>query len=292
MKRFLLFSIGVIFCLSAFSAENKDQEILRGYFAHSEIFEAYTVQKMRSSQLFSDAELARQARLIAATKFFLETPYVASTLEINDEEQLVVNLRELDCVTLVENVIALTRTLNTGNRTIEQFKQELQFIRYRDGIIDGYPSRLHYFSDWLLNNSQNDILTDITKEIGGEPIRFNVNIISSRPDSYKALKNRPDYVEKIKQIEQKINSQTFYFIPQDRIDEKRNKIRNGDIICFVTSNEGLDISHVGIAYHTDDKLTFIHASLTARKVIVDPNSIADYVAGISHNTGIIVLRVN
>jgi len=281
MKRFFLFSIGMIFCLSAFSAENKDQEILKAYFA----------KMIRSSQLFTDAELARQAQLIATAQFFLETPYVAHTLEINDEEQLVVNLRELDCVTLVENVIALTRTLNTGNRTMEQFKQELQFIRYRDGIIDGYPSRLHYFSDWIVNNSQNGILTDITKKIGGEPIQFNVNIMSTRPDSYKALKNRPDYVERIKQIEQEINNRTFYFIPQDRIHEKRDKIRNGDIICFVTSMDGLDISHVGIAYHTDEKLTFIHASLTARKVFVDPNSIADYVAGISHNTGIIVLRV-
>ena len=281
MKRFFLFSIGVIFCVSVFSAENKDQEILEAYFYY-----------MKDSRIFGDAELDRQAQLIQTARFFLETPYVAHTLEVNDKEQLVVNLRELDCVTLVENVIALTRTLNTGNRTMEQFKNELQFIRYRDGIIDGYPSRLHYFSDWILNNSQNGVLRDVTKEIGGEPITFNVNIISSHPERYKALKNRPDYVERIKQIEQEINSQTFYFIPQNRIHEKRDKIRNGDIICFVTSMDGLDISHVGIAYHTDEKLTFIHASLTARKVLIDPNSIADYMAGISHNTGIIVLRVN
>jgi len=280
MKRFFLFSIGVIFCVSAFSVESKDQEILEAYF-----------HQMKNFSFMPSKEYWQETMLIRTARFFLETPYVAHTLEINDEEQLVVNLRELDCVTLVENVIALTRAFNYGSWTMEQLKKELQFIRYRDGIIDGYPSRLHYFSDWILNNSQNGILTDITKEIGGEPITFNVNIISSHPERYKALKNRPDYVERIKQIEQKINSQTFYFIPQDRIDEKRDKIRSGDIICFVTSNEGLDISHVGIAYHTDEKLTFIHASLTARKVIIDPNSIADYVAGISHNTGIIVLRV-
>ena len=280
MKRFFLFSIGIIFSVSAFSAENKDQEILEAYF-----------HQMKSFSFMPSQEHWQETMLIRTALFFLETPYVAHTLEINDEEQLVVNLHGLDCVTLVENVIALTRTLNTGNRTMEQLKNELQFIRYRDGIIDGYPSRLHYFSDWILNNSQNGVLRDITKEIGGEPITFNVNIISSHPERYKALKNRPDYVERIKQIEQKINSQTFYFIPKDKIDEKRDKIRNGDIICFVTSMDGLDVSHVGIAYHTDEKLTFIHASLTAGKVLIDPNSIADYVAGISHNTGIIVLRV-
>ena len=40
-------------------------------------------------------------------KFFLGTPYVAGTLETKGAEHLVVNLREYDCVTFVENVVAL-----------------------------------------------------------------------------------------------------------------------------------------------------------------------------------------
>jgi hypothetical protein len=176
---------------------------------------------------------------------------------------------------------------------MEQFKKELQFVRYRDGIIDGYPSRLHYTSDWIVNNEKNEILRDITKEIGGEPIQFNLNIITTRHDSYPALRNRPDYVERMREIEQEINSRTFYYIPKDRINELRAGIRNGDIICFVTSREGIDMSHVGIAYWvSNDKLGFIHASQTAGKVLIDPDSIADYIAKISHNIGIIVLRVN
>ena len=30
---------------------------------------------------------------------FINTPYVAHTLEINDQEQLVINLKEVDCTT-------------------------------------------------------------------------------------------------------------------------------------------------------------------------------------------------
>ncbi len=40
-------------------------------------------------------------------KFFLGTPYVVGTLETKRGEHLVVNLREFDCVTFVENVVAL-----------------------------------------------------------------------------------------------------------------------------------------------------------------------------------------
>lgn len=39
---------------------------------------------------------------------FLKTPYVAHTLEVNDEEKLVVNFDEVDCTTFVEYVLALS----------------------------------------------------------------------------------------------------------------------------------------------------------------------------------------
>ena len=284
MRQFFIFSIGVIFSLSACSGaktkqeKTEDQEILAAYFEY---------MRQNANATASSGDLLTQTAL-----FFLDTPYVAHTLEGNDEEQLVVNLRGLDCVTIVESSMALVRAFQAGELTEERFKKELQFIRYRDGIIDGYPSRLHYFSDWIVNNEKNGIIRDITREIGGVPIQFNLGIMTSRKDSYPALKNRPDYVERIRAVEEYISARTFYFIPQDQIEAQRDYIRNGDIVCFVTSREGLDISHVGIAYWVDDKLTFIHASLSAMTVLIEPRSMADYVYAIRHNTGIIVLRMN
>ena len=284
MKQIFIFSIGLIFILSACSgnrtAEERtpDHEVLERYFEF---------MRQNADAGASVSELFTQTAL-----FFLETPYVAHTLEINEEEQLVVNLRGLDCVTIVESSIALVRAWQSGNHTMEQFKNELQFVRYRDGIIDGYPSRLHYFSDWIVSNERKGILTDITREIGGVPIQFDLNIMSSRFDLYPALRYRPDFVERIREVEEYISARTFYFIPEDQIDAKRDFIRNGDIICFVTSRTGLDISHVGIAYWYGDKPTFIHASLTAMTVLIEPRTIAEYVASISHNIGIIVLRLN
>ena len=50
---------------------------------------------------------------------FINIPYVASTLEIADPEQLVVNLTQLDCTTLVETVLALAITQREGGKTFE-----------------------------------------------------------------------------------------------------------------------------------------------------------------------------
>lgn len=76
-------------------------------------------------------------------KSYLGTRYVANTLDRNEVEQLVINTKEVDCLTFVEYTLA--QALGSS------FADNLQRIRYRDGIINGYPSRLHYTSDWILS---------------------------------------------------------------------------------------------------------------------------------------------
>ncbi|MCX6164520.1 MAG: DUF1460 domain-containing protein, partial [Ignavibacteriae bacterium] len=81
---------------------------------------------------------------------FLSTDYVAGTLdEDTRNERLVIRISGLDCVTFAENTLAISRAIQTGSPTLDSYKDELQTIRYRDGKINGYTSRLHYFSDWI-----------------------------------------------------------------------------------------------------------------------------------------------
>ena len=44
------------------------------------------------------------------------------------------------------------------------FADNLQKIRYRDGVIDGYTSRLHYTSDWIENGVRQGFLEDVTAQ--------------------------------------------------------------------------------------------------------------------------------
>ena len=75
-------------------------------------------------------------------------PYVAKTLEINKEELLIVNLRQLDCLTLVENALALSLCMKNNQADFKNFCRFLRLIRYRQGRIS-YIDRLHYFTDWI-----------------------------------------------------------------------------------------------------------------------------------------------
>lgn len=226
-------------------------------------------------------------------KSFINTPYKAHTLEVTDNEQLVINFSGLDCTTFLETTVALARCIKKNKTTFEDFKNELQLIRYRDGKIEEYPSRLHYFSDWIYNNENKGIVKDVTKEIGGKPIKFNVFFMSKNPELYKHLKENPEYIPQIKKQEDEINKRTYYFIPEDDIAKYEENILNGDLIALTTSDQGLDIGHVGIAVKSGDgRIHFLHAPQVGSKVMITENPLADYVKKIKKHTGIIVLRVN
>ena len=224
------------------------------------------------------------------SKFFLNTPYVAHTLEIPGDEQLVVNLREMDCTTFVEYVVAFTLLLKENRTDFERFIQLLACIRYRNGIIDGYPSRLHYFTEWLHNNAEKGILEIVSNQLSDKPYVTNVFFMSSNPGLYRQLEN-PDYVSRIKETETVISEFEMNYIPKDRIVEYENQIKEGDIIAFTTNIAGLDVSHTGFAVHRNGRLHLLHASTRTNQIEISPVPLSEYLAPMSRVTGIIVGRL-
>ncbi|MBO6571324.1 MAG: DUF1460 domain-containing protein [Balneola sp.] len=222
-------------------------------------------------------------------KYFLGQEYVAHTLEVNEEEKLIVNLRELDCTTYAENLLALARTIKSENQSFEQFAREIEKIRYRDGKRDEYPSRLHYFSDWIYNNKENDLVTTPADSFGN-PFPNKVSFMSNNPDSYKHLKNNPDYVSVIEQQEKEINEKSYFFIPKENITEYEHLLKEGDIIGLTTSINGLDVAHVGVLVEQEGKLHLLHASQSKLKVEISDEPISSFLKPESKNTGIMIAR--
>lgn len=227
--------------------------------------------------------------MVETARFFLGTPYVASTLE-KEPERLVVNLREMDCMTFVENVLALTQTIRGATPSFDIFCHNLQQVRYRSGEITNYTDRLHYTSDWIYENERKGLIKDVSKEIGGEPFPVHVSYMSAHPDSYRQLKSNPGFIEIIADKEKEINGRSYYFLPEKEINKHTAGIRNGDIVCFTTTIEGLDISHVGIICYVGGALTFLHASTLKKEVIVNPEPLQTYVEGIKRNSGVLIVR--
>ena len=119
----------------------------------------------------------------------LGKPYVGQTLEGNATEELAVNLRQLDCTTLVENVVALVLTTRQKSVRFADFCQNLVRIRYRDGRLDGYASRNHYFSEWIASNERQGLVAEVRPKQGASPYPFmdsrqlNCTYMSKHPTS-------------------------------------------------------------------------------------------------------------
>ena len=221
---------------------------------------------------------------------FIGTPYEAGTLDVNLTEKLIIKLSGLDCVTFVENSLALSRLVKKQKLTVEDFKEELKFIRYRDGKLDGYLSRLHYFTDWIYDNEQKGVVKDVTKEIGGKILNKNINFMSTHTDSYKVLKKNPDLVDEFKIIEEDISQREIYYVPITKVEDKYDLLNDGDIIATVTSIDGLDVTHTGLIYKSAGETKFLHASLKNKEVIITSGELTSYLQGIKKCTGIIIAR--
>lgn len=223
-------------------------------------------------------------------KEFLKTPYVEKTLEIPGEEKLVINLAGLDCTTFVETVITLTRLAEKGEFTFESFKATLESLRYRDGVNEGYPSRLHYFSDWIYQNEQKGIIENITAEIGGSPYPNVPSFMSENPKFYPQLAD-PANLAEIKTTEAKIKQQNYFYIPKAEISSLEKGIKSGDVIAITTSMTNLDIVHTGFAIEKNGKIHLMHASSKNMEVEISEKPLSDYLAGNKSQSGIMVARL-
>jgi len=228
---------------------------------------------------------------------FLGRPYVASTLELYpDCEQLVVNTRQLDCTTLVENVAALTLCARRQLTTFADYLNVLRQLRYRKGILNGYPSRLHYFSDWIEDNAQSGYVTEISRS--SAPFsgvqKIQLNYMSLHPQSYIALKRHPEFIKEIAQQEQALSGRSYHYIPKNQVQNTkalRRIIHDGDILAITCNKSGLDIAHLGFAVWQKDGLHLLNASQIHKKVVLEPMTLYNYLTKHPSHTGIRVVRI-
>jgi hypothetical protein len=236
-----------------------------------------------------DTALPANELIVEIGKSFLGTPYVSATLENGADEKMVVNLRELDCTTFVENVLALSLVVKSGKGNFESFVSELQKIRYRNGIRKGYPSRLHYFSEWINNNQQKGIVNGSINR-NGQKIDKSINYMSLHPVDYPVLKEHPELIPQIAMQEKELSKQEFWYFPKSDFANLYRNLKHGDIIALTSNIDGVDVNHVGIIIKRGNEFYLLHAPLSGKKVLISDNPITDFLKPASKNSGIMIAR--
>ena len=282
MKRIITRITALLFVIAAVTANSKAQDII--YEKADSIFIEAVIEKHSTTNYSTTGE-----RIVAIAKEFTGRKYVSGTLDMHDNEPLFISTSQLDCTTFVETVLAIA--LCSTDDAFTQFCKNLEQIRYREGVRNGYTTRLHYISWWIDDPAKQHIAKEITTSQHTATQRMSLNFMSTHPQSYKHLKENAKAIENIAELERIFNNKEIKYIPKDATNNiKREDIKEGDIIAIVTAIEGLDVSHIGFAHWNGQTLHMIHASSAAGKVINDTTSLDNYLAKRKKHLGIRVFR--
>ena len=262
-------------------------------YEKSDSIEIVTLLKNAPPQLRSAEYVIHFAKALAGK------PYHAHTLDKTPKENLVVNMRGLDCCTFVEVVTALTLCREKNSVSFADFCNNLRKIRYLDGEV-AYHKRKHYFTTWAKSNVADGLLIEVPV---GNACNLNVkhktvslNYMSRHTEAYKMLSGNAQRIEQIKQTEEEYSGSVIPYIPKQSFRNSKDNaqlcetVRDGDIIAIVTNKNGLDVSHLGIASWHSDGLHLINASSIHKKVIDEPMLFYDYMQKHPSQVGAYILR--
>lgn len=236
-------------------------------------------------------------RIARIGETFVGTPYLPRTLDPPGPERLIVNLRAMDCVTFVENMLALAHfvtevpqdVLDRPERAMRSYQELITRVRYRGGRLAGYPSRLHYFTDWLLDNEDRGLIEIITADLGGSLDPGPISFMTSHRGLYPQLVDERNH-QKIGRVEARLNAVPRYYISEGDVTAVADRVEDGDIIAMTTTVAGLDVAHTGIALWKGGGLHLMNAPLVGKSVQISEKRLSGRLQGITSQDGIMVAR--
>jgi hypothetical protein len=246
------------------------------------------------SQIVNYAERHNLARkpmgqiMQAVAEQLLGAKYQAGLLDREPQEALFVSLKKFDCLLFIETVLAIANNIKQQDYSYQALAHKIEDQRYWNGKMNGYCSRLHYFSDWIEDNNRRGNVQNITQQLGGIDTVKKINFMTTHRSSYPNLAQGDLNFQCIARVENSLSS-TFNYIPTQNIDQAYPQLQPGDIIGVATNIAGLDFTHTGLVYQQPDgEIGLIHASPAGKVVIAQ--DLQKYISNVENAIGIVVTR--
>jgi len=233
-----------------------------------------------------------EQRIINLSAAFLNVPYhlepLGEGLDGKYNQNPLYRFDQFDCETYVDTVMALALANDENN-----FKNTINQIRYKKGLVD-FTARNHFTSaDWIASNSKNYFISDLTARIAGNETRES-HVFINRKNWYQHLPIERIQIpgltdqqrqEKLQQLHAeyqtvKNNMAVIDYIPLKLLLTKNDailkKIPNGAVIFLVVKDPSLNrkigtqnnISHMGFAIWKDNQL-YLRAASSLHQHVMD-----------------------
>ena len=274
MQKYWLHLIFLIFIISTCKAGDR-QDLKFVNLDHSQIDSLLTVTAAKNMTITE--------RMHFYSDLFLGMPYdlvcSGDGVDALYESKPLVNFHETNCMVYCEHVLALSISDSWDN-----FFNNLQQIRYKDGII-GMRTRNHYtMADWLPENSW--LLKDVTALVAGSMTRPVTRTISHK--KFFAGKGITDmrYVLPDRVI-------TIDYIPKADLLDIIPNLRDGDIGALIFDNkDDIFSAHMFMFYIKDGALVTRESSSSKMTTFETPYpEWADKIKSSQRYIGISLMRV-
>lgn len=193
-------------------------------------------------------------------------------------------------MTFVETVIALAWCDRLSQKTFADYCDKLQMLRYRNGVVDTYASRLHYFSDWVKDNSHKGVVRERTLEFEVDYRLLSLDFMTTHANLYPALQDIST-LDSMRAVEKRWKNYRMPYVAKEALNASAGALNicDGDILALTTLKEGLDVVHVGFACWVNGRLHLLHASSLKGEVLLDPLSLYQYLKGRKNYSGVRII---
>jgi hypothetical protein len=224
----------------------------------------FVIKPEQLDSIYHDSSFIH-APLIQRIHYFSEaaigTPYKLYVLgegpNSDYDKDPLIDLTQADCVTFVEQTLALAISNN-----YDDLLPTLLKIRYKNSEVH-LKTRNHFiFADWLPNNSW--IVEDVTKEIGGNLCKP-LTRISNRHWLLRKMgcQDTSNVIE--------ATTVTFNYVPKQNLNKVLDKIHSGDIAALISGDPDIDVFHMGfIIKKNNGEIVFRNAQKWAKQVMDEP----------------------
>jgi len=190
----------------------------------------YEMTRLEIDQLLTDVSqksLTISGRINYYSELFLGMPYKLSCAGDGPyalyETFPLINFEETNCMVFCEHVLALSISDSWDN-----FFNNLQQIRYRDGII-GMRTRNHYtMADWLPENSW--LLDDVSRKVGGKYTKTVTRTISHT----EFFKNKG--IDDLRYVRPD-REMTIDYVPKEDLLKVEENVKPGDILALIFADK-------------------------------------------------------
>lgn len=187
-------------------------------------------------------------------------------------------LDAFDDFSFVNTVAALAKTATSpGQMRPKDLEMTQERLEFRRGKADGFPTRMLYGGDWIVDNRSRGNVKELTEDFSEHFKTKSLEWVSRNRNEFPALKDSATY-ERQKMVEMGYRTFKIPHLKREMADRKDvvEDMQDGDLVMILSNNPDMDVWEMGFVVKRADGFHFIHPSKRDGKVVEESEPLARY----------------